>query len=98
MNTPASPRDGRLRDVAVLLTCLGALLLMPPFIGLVSPQRSVLGLPLQVLYLFSVWAGLIVGAAVLARRLDPAPPSDLQEPAGPAAAEPGPVASCHPDA
>ncbi len=76
MTRPATPRDARLRDLAVLLTCLGVLLLMPPFIGLVSPRRSLLGLPLQALYLFGVWAGLIVGAAILARRLDTAPPPD----------------------
>jgi hypothetical protein len=76
MTPAASPRDARLRDVAVLLTCCGVLLLMPPFIGLVSPQLSLLGLPLQALYLFGVWAGLIVGAAVLARRLDTSPPPD----------------------
>lgn len=66
------PRDAaRLHDVAVLLPCVGLLLLMPPFIGLFSPRLTVLGIPVLVLYLFGVWALLIAAAAVLARRLDP---------------------------
>lgn len=68
---PPARRDARLRDAAVLLPGIGLLLLMPPFIGLVSPQRTLIGVPLPVLYLFGVWAALIVGAAMLARRLEP---------------------------
>jgi hypothetical protein len=68
MDSPA--RDSaRQHDVAVLLPCIGLLLLMPPFIGLFSPRLMLFGIPLQVLYVFGVWAVLIVLAAVLARRL-----------------------------
>ncbi len=98
MTPPATPRDARLRDFAVLLTCLGALLLMPPFIGLISPHRSVLGLPMQALYLFGVWAGLIVGAAVLARRLEPSPPPASGPLVEAAVAGAGPGASHGPEA
>jgi hypothetical protein len=82
VNAPA-PVSARLHDAAVLLPCVGLLLLMPPFIGLFSPRLTLLGIPLLVFYVFGVWAVLIVLTAVLARRLDPpepardADPSDL---------------------
>lgn len=66
------PPSARLHDVAVLLPCVGLALLMPPFIGLFTPPLTLFGIPLLVLYLFGVWALLIVVAAVLARRLAPA--------------------------
>jgi NADH:ubiquinone oxidoreductase subunit 5 (subunit L)/multisubunit Na+/H+ antiporter MnhA subunit len=82
VNAPA-PVSARLHDAAVLLPCVGLLLLMPPFIGLISPRLTLLGIPLLVFYVFGGWAVLIVLTAVLARRLDPpepardADPSDL---------------------
>jgi hypothetical protein len=84
VNAPA-PVSARLHDAAVLLPCVGLLLLMPPFIGLFSPRLTLFGIPLLVLYLFGVWAALIAATAVLARRLDPpdaaAPPAQLDAPA-----------------
>lgn len=59
----------RLRDAAVLLPFFGLLLLMPPFIGLFPPAVRLGGIPVLVLYVFGVWALLIVLAALLARRL-----------------------------
>lgn len=68
MKTPA-PDSSRLLDLAVLLPCVGLLLLMPPFIGLFTRPVTVFGIPLLVLYLFGVWALLIAATALLARRL-----------------------------
>jgi hypothetical protein len=79
MNAPA-PVSARLHDVAVLLPCVGLLLLMPPFIGLFSPRLTLLGIPLLVFYVFGVWAVLIVLTAVLARRLDPPEPARDADP------------------
>ena len=59
----------RLRNAAVLLPFVGLLLLMPPFIGLFPPTVLLAGIPVLVLYVFGVWAVLIVLAALLARRL-----------------------------
>ena len=76
------PGNPRLRDAAVLLPVLAAFLLMPPVITLFTGTHTVWGVPLIVAYLFGVWLALIVGAALLARRLapqsaqDPAPPDD----------------------
>lgn len=62
-------------DAAVVLPLLGLFLLMPPIITLFAAQIDIGGIPLIVVYVFGVWAALIVCAAVLARRLDPLPPA-----------------------
>lgn len=59
----------RLRDAAALLPLLGTLLLMPPLVTLFAVGIDIAGVPLVVVYLFAVWLGLIVCAALLARRL-----------------------------
>jgi hypothetical protein len=82
VNAPA-PVSARLHDAAVLLPCVGLLLLMPPFIGLISPRLTLLGIPLLVFYVFGVWAVLIVLTAVLARRLDPPVPPEPARDADP---------------
>ena len=58
-----------MRDAATLLPFAGLLLLMPPFIGLFPPAAQWAGIPVLVLYVFGVWALLIVLAALLARHL-----------------------------
>ena len=70
--TPTS-REGvsRARDAARLLPFIGLFLLLPPVIAPFAAPVDVLGVPLLVLYLFGVWLGLIVAAAVLARALAP---------------------------
>jgi hypothetical protein len=55
-----------------VLPVFGLFLLMPPLISLFAAPAAFGGVPLIVLYLFAVWAGLIACAALLARRLDPA--------------------------
>jgi hypothetical protein len=69
---PDTPgRVARARDAARLLPFIGLFLLLPPVIALFAVPVDVLGVPLLVLYLFSVWLGLIVAAALLARALAP---------------------------
>ncbi|HMO44573.1 MAG TPA: hypothetical protein PKB14_00915 [Rubrivivax sp.] len=86
MKTP-DPGTPRLRDAAALLPALAVFLLMPPVITLFTGQGSLWGVPLIVAYLFGVWLALIVGAALLARRLGapaaPAPPDGASASAPP---------------
>lgn len=59
-------------DAAVVLPLFGVFLLMPPIITLFASGLVINGVPLIVVYVFSVWIVLIVCAAWLANRLDPA--------------------------
>ena len=69
-----APDPGRARDVARIVTLLGAVLLLPPVVVLFATDVRVGGLPLIVVYLFGVWLALIGCARVLAHRLEPPPP------------------------
>lgn len=57
------------RDRAFVLPVVGLLLLTPPLAGIFELDFLVAGVPFTALYLFVVWAGLIAGAALLARTL-----------------------------
>ena len=71
-----SYRQRRLRDAARLLPVVGGLLWMIPLLWPRGPGGQMVSTAL--LYIFGVWAGLIVLAFVLSRRLqaddDPADP------------------------
>ena len=71
MTVPADPGQARrkARDRSIALLLVGAVLLMPPLIGVSLVDGTVAGLPIPLLYVFAVWAALIAGAAVLARPL-----------------------------
>jgi hypothetical protein len=47
------------KDLLVALFALGAVVLSWPFLTVVNTPVAVLGIPLLVLYLFAVWAGII---------------------------------------
>lgn len=70
-------------DAAGVLPLFGLFLLMPPIVTVFATQLDLGGIPLIAVYIFSVWAALILCAALLARRLDP----------GQAAPDPGTVPS-----
>lgn len=57
------------RDRAIALVTVGTALLMPPLAQGAAFRAAFFGVPLPVLYVFGVWAGLILGAALLARPL-----------------------------
>lgn len=59
----------RLQDFAFIAPILGFVFLTPPIIGLFATKGTIFGAPVILVYLFSVWLGLIVIAAVLSRRL-----------------------------
>lgn len=64
------PTLGRALEAAVLVSALGLFVLLPPFITLFAAPVTVFGVPLMVVYVFGVWALLVLAAALLARRLD----------------------------
>lgn len=84
---PSDPGTPRVRDAATVLPLLAVFLLMPPVITLFSGAHSLAGVPLIVVYLFGVWLALIIGAALLARRLGPAAAA-MGPAAGPSASGP----------
>jgi hypothetical protein len=61
--------EPKVRDRALILPLVGALLLLPPLAGIFQLEVLVFGLPFTAVYLFAVWAFLIAGAALLAPRL-----------------------------
>lgn len=62
-----SRRKVRERSIALLL--VGVAFLMPPIAGISLLDGEVGGMPIPMLYLFAIWALLIVGAKLLARPL-----------------------------
>lgn len=66
-------RGRRVRTLATLAPLLGLFLLMPPFILPFAQEAEILGAPLVVVYIFAVWAVLILSARVIARRIAQAP-------------------------
>jgi len=68
----------KIRDRSVALLLLGIVLLMPPMVRIAQIDVTVFGLPFALVYLFSVWALLVIGAAFLARPL-----RDSEKPATP---------------
>lgn len=57
------------RDKSVALLIVGVILLMPPIVRTSLFEGSILGIPYTVFYMFTVWAMLIVCAALIAPRL-----------------------------
>ncbi len=75
-------RNRKARDRAAILPLIGALLLTPPLAGIFQIEARIGGVPFLLVYLFAVWALLIAGAAVLARRLGEAGTGDEEGEAG----------------
>ena len=59
----------RVRDRSVILLLIGLALLVSPMAGIFEIDAKLSGIPVTLIYLFAVWAGLIVGAALLSRQL-----------------------------
>lgn len=59
----------KIRDRSIALLLLGVVLLMPPLVRIAQIETTVFGLPFALVYLFAVWALLVLGAAALARPL-----------------------------
>ncbi len=56
-------------SAALFFGILGTLLLLPPLVLVFNVEMRVLGLPAELIYLFSVWLLLILGARWFAYRL-----------------------------
>ena len=59
----------RLETAALVLPIFGALLCVPPLLGVFNVPVTIFGIPVVAMYLFSVWVGLIVATFVLSRAL-----------------------------
>ncbi len=64
-------------DLAVASFLLLGACLVWPVLSIVNRSALVLGVPLLVLYLFVLWAGLVAVAAIVARQAHP--PGEDQE-------------------
>lgn len=69
MDGKQPPRQS-LRDAATLLPIVAAILLGPPLIRIFAAPAAAAGIPLIILYIFGVWAAIVLGAYLLARRVD----------------------------
>jgi hypothetical protein len=69
----------KVRDAAVILPLIGYLMLTPPFADIFAVDSRILGVPTVVVYVFSIWVGLIVIAWRLAVRLSPNEPPQPPE-------------------
>jgi len=72
---------GKTYHLALLLPLTGLFFLMPPAAYMFGMPAMLGGIPVIVVYIFSIWGLLILGAALLAKNLAPAadddPPPDL---------------------
>jgi hypothetical protein len=59
-----------MKELVAALFLLGAVLLSWPFLTIFNAPRAVLGIPLLVLYLFAVWAGIIAVIFWVTRRVE----------------------------
>ncbi|MBY8975447.1 hypothetical protein KHP62_06500 [Rhodobacteraceae bacterium NNCM2] len=74
MAEPENPSDLALRarkvkDSALIMPLIGLLFLTPPIANLFAVDERLFGVPVLVIYIFAVWAMLILGALILSRRL-----------------------------
>lgn len=59
----------RVREQSIILLLLALTLLVSPMAGIFQIDAKVGGVPVTLIYLLTVWATLILGAAYLSRRL-----------------------------
>ena len=58
----------KVRDAVALMVLLGTWLVMPPMLDVVNQPTTVFGIPTIVVYVFAVWAGLILFTRLVATR------------------------------
>ena len=75
------PDRDRTRYAAKVLPFAAIVLLMPPMLGVFAAPIAPAGVPLIIVYVFTVWAAVVIGAFLLARRLShPAFDGTIPEP------------------
>jgi hypothetical protein len=67
LDAPHTPQGAV--DAATVLPFVAAVLLAPPIILIFGAPVMLAGIPLILVYVFGVWAAIILAAALLARRL-----------------------------
>jgi hypothetical protein len=70
LDSPQTPQGAL--DAATVLPFVAAMLLAPPIILIFAVPVMLAGIPLILIYVFGVWAVIILSAALLARRLSKA--------------------------
>ena len=63
-------RYRKIRDRSLVLVLVGTVLLMPPVAGIFQVNTSVGGIPAPMVFVFVIWALLILCAAVLSKTLN----------------------------
>jgi hypothetical protein len=73
--------QSRIKDIAALLPLIGSFLLLPVVLLLFSPSSSLFGIPILLIYMFTLWLALIFASRALSERLsDEAEPTDTDPP------------------
>lgn len=67
----SSEEAARRQDLALVLPVCGVLALLPPLLNLFTRHILLWDMPIEVIYLFSVWIALILGAVLFSRRVAP---------------------------
>ena len=60
----------RIETAALFLPIFGALLFVPPLLGVFNIPVTVFGIPIVAIYLFSIWIALILATFLLSRLLE----------------------------
>ena len=69
----------RARDRSTVLLALGIALLVSPMAGIFQLSAKLGGIPVTLIYLFAVWALLILGALLLSNKLSSSDSSHLRD-------------------
>ncbi len=59
----------KLTSAALFFCVIGTMLFLPPLVLLFNVRVRFLGVPAEVIYLFVVWLGLVIGTAWFANRM-----------------------------
>lgn len=64
-----SARQRKMRDIAWLLPLLGIFLFLTPLPYIFTGPQTAFGMPLIFVFLYGVWAALIIASRAVARRI-----------------------------
>lgn len=67
----------KLENIAAALPIFGAVIILPPIVGVFATDARIFGTPLIVIYLFAIWLLFIFGTILLSRRLKTRLESDI---------------------
>lgn len=67
----------KLENIAIALPVFGATVILPPIVGVFTSDTRIMGTPIIVVYMFSMWMLFILGTYLLSRRLRSSSQNDL---------------------